>query len=81
MKAYKCDICGAFFAKRLCPTLPNGLMIAGSGLGSADICAGCLETLRNTVSDLSLVTEKNRESLLSHVTEENNEFKTSSGEC
>lgn len=71
MRAYKCDICGVLFAKKLCPTLPNGLMIVGKGLGltEADICAGCLETLRNTVSDLSLVTE------------ENNEFKTSSGEC
>lgn len=69
MKAYKCDICGAFFAGRLCPTLPNGLIIATTGLGAADICAGCLEILRKTVSDLSLVTE------------ENNEFKTSRSEC
>ena len=71
MKAYKCDICGNLFASRsrLCPTLPNGLMIVGTGLGAADICAGCLEILRKTVGDLSLVTE------------ENNESKTSSSEC
>ena len=69
MKAYKCDICGALFADRLHPTLPNGLMIVGTGLGSVDICAGCLEMLRHTVCELSLVTE------------ENNEFKTSSSKC
>ena len=69
MKAYKCDICGSLFANRLHPTLPNDLMVVGMGLGSADICAGCLEILRSTVSELSLVTE------------ENDEFKTSSGEC
>lgn len=69
MKAYKCDICGVLFADRLHPTLPNDLMIVGSGLKSVDICAGCLEILRNTVDELSLVTE------------ENNEFKTSSSEC
>ena len=69
MKAYKCDICGALFVKRLVPTLPNGLMIAKTGLYAADLCAGCLETLRSTVCDLSLVTE------------ENNESKTSRGEC
>ena len=69
MKAYKCDICGVLFADRLHPTLPDDLMIVRTGLSSVDICAGCLETLRNTVSDLS------------RVTEENDEFKTSSGEC
>lgn len=69
MKAYKCDICGVLFANRLHPTLSNGLLITTTGLGSADLCAGCLEILRSTVNDLSLVTE------------EDNEFKTSSGEC
>lgn len=72
MKGYKCDICGSFFGSRLCPTLPNGLIIAIGTTGfrtSADICAGCLETLRNTVCDLSLITE------------ENDEPETSSSEC
>lgn len=67
MKAYKCDICGNLFVKRLTPTLSNGLMIVGAE--AADLCAGCLETLRNTVN------------ILSPMTEENNESKTSSGEC
>ena len=62
MKAYKCDICEKLFEGKSDPILSTRLerlVIEVEGFHlNADICPECLEILRKTVSDLSLVTEE-----------------------